>query len=1263
MKLTNGLPTIYETSKTQYNNSLTEGNNNNNPYNTRHFTMMMRKYQQKKLIPINTTGTSIQRIQTDPTELLEMEEEEKKANVKNEKSLIKIYESNASSVIQKIRDEYGNENEKMPVQVDKRYGFAQFRDTNYIEKNCMKEFFNKYQKFKILNRKQPIEKITPSFAFIKSSNEEKIVPNPLGLLRRSGEDTILRMNFQKVGDNYAKCLSNSLKYSKHLKSLELANNRLTSDGTTCILKSVNENRDLLPKIFELDLSENKILESDIGQLINFLNDEKCNLENLNLYGNLLGDDNIKLIAEALGKNISYRLIYLSLGQNNIGDDSVPSIIDMFNTCTGMRTFNLSHNKISNKFAGDLIKKLKSHSELKVLDLAWNNIGNNFSKPIIYETLVNQNLTEPNRVFNNHLIQESIQYGKFIFRRNPLLPPLDQKGNAKKDDKKKGAEKPKITEPKKVKEPTLNPSAFANELGAYFKEKGVTLVHLDISHNNLPAIDCEYLANQSKDNHIILGMHVDGNEMNIDALGFLHPLYDKEEKYFANSQLSYPITKEYSLRKSHIDNVRHLRGLNRCWICDGYREIEFTFVPKEPIIDATSHIVKIHLNFDDYQPFGMHCLGSKYQIVRMCPPGEISYFFTVDTIPVEEEGEDGKNEIIELNKNRYFNISYDSEYMDELNNIRARLLYEKRQKDEAKEKEIIEKGGNPDEHKEEEELSPAMKVLYTEPSPTEVITVTVKKVSKKIININRNVVDEYYNKQLRFAEPRPPKIINRFVKPRTPWSFPISIWAYYGYEYEGDDESYLDQCFEFDFNRCLFNKDFKDEAQLAELKKMLRVRYRDIIDCYKYYASMSGFTVWQITQNSLTEFISKCPGMCDKTYDINNVYLTQKVVCANQFDINDRKKNNNKNLSDNIVRHQFMNLLVKAAKDKYVTCLKTTNDVLEATKISFEQHYDPAIKGFEYHKWRMERYYNEEVDYFLKAYLPILDALYMSWAKQKGPRKKDVWMVCDEFNNLVQSFVDVNEYPVRDNPLIFNYAIRLQVNEIYTDKHLNMYLPEFLEALCRAVDKASPYPPGDSPDDWPKEKRAAQPLVNKLENVIGKLIKLITHPDYKVLKEKFPTPEKEIGTGIYKPNYENPFYQGYIIKINPREAKRRETRRKTQLLKQQENAELLALGETQPIKEEGGEINNNDLLNEEKKDIGENPEGEINVPDIKGEEEKKEEEDKDNLKTAKPEDNIEENKEEVKEEVKEEETKGGDGFQSIEVAYMEDEEIDAKETKF
>lgn len=80
------------------------------------------------------------------------------------------------------------------------------------------------------------------------------------------------------------------------------------------------------------------------------------------------------------------------------------------------------------------------------------------------------------------------------------------------------------------------------------------------------------------------------------------------------------------------------------------------------------------------------------------------------------------------------------------------------------------------------------------------------------------------------------------------------------------------------------------------------------------------------------------------------------------------------------------------------------------------------------------------------------------------------MLLDEFNNFVQSIVDINEYPIRDNPLIFNQSINLQVNEIYTDKHITMFLPEFLEALCRAVDKASPIPPGDNKDEWPMEKK-------------------------------------------------------------------------------------------------------------------------------------------------------------------------------------------------
>jgi hypothetical protein len=352
-------------------------------------------------------------------------------------------------------------------------------------------------------------------------------------------------------------------------------------------------------------------------------------------------------------------------------------------------------------------------------------------------------------------------------------------------------------------------------------------------------------------------------------------------------------------------------------------------------------------------------------------------------------------------------------------------------------------------------------------------------------------------------------------------------------------------------------------------------------------------------------------MCDKTYDINNIYLQEKVVVGNLLDKEDKKKKN-KNLPENIVRHQFMNLLIKAAKDKYVTVLKTTKNTLEAVKMAFELHFDEAIKGFEYHQWRKERYYNEQVDNFLKTFLPLLDALYLSWAKQKGPTKKDVWMVLDEFNALIQSFIDINEYPIRDNPYIFNQSLTLQVNEIYTDKHLNMLLPEFLEALCRAIDKASPMPPGENKDEWPLPRRQAQPLINKLENLLPLLIKLITHPDYKTLKEKFPMPLKDLVTGLYVPNFDNPFYQGYIIKPGMRRKEKLKSiikaPNKTSVIgnenanKVQENTSNNDTSDAKGVNEE--ENNKNNLVDDEKKIIEKHEE-----------EEKEEKEENDNAQKA------------------------------------------------
>ena len=120
----------------------------------------------------------------------------------------------------------------------------------------------------------------------------------------------------------------------------------------------------------------------------------------------------------------------------------------------------------------------------------------------------------------------------------------------------------------------------------------------------------------------------------------------------------------------------IRGRNNCWICEGFREIQFEFTPEEPIPDPGNHLVKIHLDFDGYKPFDMIYNGTKYQIIRMCPPGEVKYFFTFDTKPVTKESANGVNKFHEIkNKNDYIKYTFGDEYMEELNNIREKLLYE------------------------------------------------------------------------------------------------------------------------------------------------------------------------------------------------------------------------------------------------------------------------------------------------------------------------------------------------------------------------------------------------------------------------------------------------------------------------------------------------------------------------------------------------------------------------------------------------------------
>jgi hypothetical protein len=212
-----------------------------------------------------------------------------------------------------------------------------------------------------------------------------------------------------------------------------------------------------------------------------------------------------------------------------------------------------------------------------------------------------------------------------------------------------------------------------------------------------------------------------------------------------------------------------------------------------------------------------------------------------------------------------------------------------------------------------------------------------------------------------------------------------------------------------------------------------------------------------------------------------------------------------------------------------------------------------IQGFDnydYHTWRKERYYNEEMDNFIKAFLPLIDGIFHTFSKKLIERRekefkereslgmindinyndannKEIKMTQEDFNALITSFINIKEFNMNELPLIFHISKKYSVNEISNDDFLYLNFGEFCEALSRVIDIYSPYPPDEKKEDWPFEKRKEQFLIEKMENIMPSLFKKINHPEFDYIRDKFISPLKNQITSLYIIDYKgNNFYKGY-----------------------------------------------------------------------------------------------------------------------------------------
>ena len=276
-----------------------------------------------------------------------------------------------------------------------------------------------------------------------------------------------------------------------------------------LLNIIWNNPSLSKKIITLDLSYNKLGNNSIDMLNNLIRSDSSDLESLNLEANCLGNKLIGPLLTNISDHLSYKIKYLNIGQNNLEDDISINIVNLLEKCEFLQVLILYWNQIRNRGASLIVNRLKKHQAIRFFDISWNLIGNS--------------LTESDPPKNPGILYQ-IQQAKFA-------------------------------EPKKNKETKSSISNFAKELSEMFKEKNCGLIHLDISHNNINTYDTELIKEEVKANHTILGIHCDGNEMEIDQLGFINHVDKNKDNisHYANSQIYYRIDENSHLLKTKVIN--------------------------------------------------------------------------------------------------------------------------------------------------------------------------------------------------------------------------------------------------------------------------------------------------------------------------------------------------------------------------------------------------------------------------------------------------------------------------------------------------------------------------------------------------------------------------------------------------------------------------------------------------------------------------------------------------------------------------------------
>jgi len=366
-------------------------------------------------------------------------------------------------------------------------------------------------------------------------------------------------------------------------------------------------------------------------------------------------------------------------------------------------------------------------------------------------------------------------------------------------------------------------------------------------------------------------------------------------------------------------------------------------------------------------------------------------------------------------------------------------------------------------------------------------ITVANVTWKIPQTKMLYTKEFISQMKCMPRP-PPKALIAKERLKTPWDFFKSVFK----DYRPDNQQVLNDCFEYDWSCWKIPKLIKDENELEELKKLIKSHYKAFREAYKYLGAINPAGLYpSIGSNVLTELIANCNSLVDnQTLNLSDIDL--EFVATNAG-----TKNNPRHPERQLVRYQLMEYFVRVAKTKFIKN-KICDNIIQAFRKIYDEHLKDSLEKYDCHKWRTANLWNENWDYVFKRYLTAVKKIYDNFSGKYALPGAPRFMSADEFYDLVDVTGIVNDdFGQREINPIFNCSMMTQKDELNSDKHINMTLVEFIEAIGRMAEKVNcPIPfeymelmLQEFVEENPKYKENP-PLHYKIEALIGNINKSI-----------------------------------------------------------------------------------------------------------------------------------------------------------------------------